>query len=57
MEATMSDFFPGFEQRQIETSGSTINLVTGGSGPPLLHPRWEPDARMPHVRFCAGGAQ
>ena len=32
----MSDFFPGFEQRQIETSGATINLVTGGSGPPLL---------------------
>ena len=29
-------FFPGFEQRQIETSGATINLVTGGSGPPLL---------------------
>ena len=28
--------FEGFEQRQIETSGATINLVTGGSGPPLL---------------------
>ena len=36
MEATMSDFFPGFEQRHIETSGATINLMTGGSGPPLL---------------------
>jgi len=36
MEATVPDFFPGFEQRQIETSGATINLVTGGSGPPLL---------------------
>ena len=32
----MSDFFPGFEQRQIDTSSATINLVTGGSGPPLL---------------------
>ena len=32
----MSDLFPGFEQRQIETSGATINLVTSGSGPPLL---------------------
>ena len=21
------------------------------------HLRWEPDAGMPHVRFCAGGAQ
>ncbi len=32
----MPDFFPGFEQRRVETSGATINLVTGGSGPPLL---------------------
>ena len=32
----MSDFFPGFEQRHIETSGAKINLVTGGSAPPLL---------------------
>jgi haloacetate dehalogenase len=32
----MTDFFPGFERRRIETSGSAINLVTGGSGPPLL---------------------
>ena len=28
--------FEGFEQRQIETSGATINLMTGGDGPPLL---------------------
>src|ERR1051325_5493910 len=35
----MADFFPGFEQRRIATSGAEINLVTGGSGPPplLLH--------------------
>ena len=32
----MHDFFPGFAERRIETSGATINLVTGGSGPPLL---------------------
>ena len=32
----MTDFFPGFTQRTVETSGATINLVTGGSGPPLL---------------------
>ena len=32
----MPDFFPGFEQRQIETTGATINLVTGGGGPALL---------------------
>jgi RNA-directed DNA polymerase len=23
----------------------------------VKHPRWEPDAGMPHVRICAGGAQ
>ena len=28
--------FPGFEQKQIATSGTTINLRQGGSGPPLL---------------------
>jgi haloacetate dehalogenase len=32
----MTDFFPGFERRRIATSGAEINLVTGGSGPPLL---------------------
>ena len=32
----MADFFPGFEQRRIATSGAEINLVTGGKGPPLL---------------------
>ena len=28
--------FEGFEQRKIETGGAAINLVVGGSGPPLL---------------------
>jgi haloacetate dehalogenase len=32
----MTDFFPGFALRRIKTSGAEINLVTGGSGPPLL---------------------
>ena len=32
----MPDFFPGFERRRIETTGATINLVTGGGGPALL---------------------
>ena len=32
----MADFFPGFRQQRIETSGATIDLVIGGSGPPLL---------------------
>jgi haloacetate dehalogenase len=32
----MADFYPGFERRRVATSGADINLVTGGSGPPLL---------------------
>ena len=32
----MPEFFPGFTRRTVETSGATINLATGGSGPPLL---------------------
>ena len=32
----MTEFFPDFVQRRIATSGAEINLVTGGSGPPLL---------------------
>ena len=34
--AAMADWFPGFEQRRIATSGAEINCVIGGSGPPLL---------------------
>lgn len=33
---TTTDFFPGFKQFSIKTSGATINGVMGGSGPPLL---------------------
>jgi len=32
----MPDFFHGFRQQRVETSGATINLEVGGSGPPLL---------------------
>src|SRR5687767_15648878 len=28
--------FPGFRSKKVRTSGATINLVIGGSGPPLL---------------------
>jgi haloacetate dehalogenase len=28
--------FPGFIRKRVRTSGATINLVTGGEGPPLL---------------------
>jgi haloacetate dehalogenase len=55
----MVDFFPGFERRRIATSGAEINLVTGGSGPPLLllhgypqtHVMWRHLARPYFVRL------
>ncbi len=28
--------FPGFKKKRVRTSGATINLVTGGEGPPVL---------------------
>ena len=31
-----TDWFPGFRRMKIETSGTFINLVVGGSGPPVL---------------------
>lgn len=30
------DVFPGFQRKRIEAGGTTINLVVGGSGPPVL---------------------
>ena len=30
------NLFPGFKRRRIRASGATINLVTGGKGPPVL---------------------
>src|SRR5215467_7307077 len=34
--AQPAPLFPGFESRKIQTSGATINVRRGGSGPPLL---------------------
>ena len=31
-----AEFFPGFKRLTKQTSGATINFVTGGSGPPVL---------------------
>jgi len=35
-QAMAANLFPGFESRHIQTSGATIHVVRGGSGPPLL---------------------
>ena len=34
--AALNDLFPGFRRETIQTSGTTINLVVGGNGPPVL---------------------
>lgn len=31
-----ADFFPGFRRQTVQTNGTAINLVIGGSGPPVL---------------------
>jgi haloacetate dehalogenase len=31
-----SNFFPGFRRHTIQTSGTTINVLVGGNGPPIL---------------------
>src|SRR5262249_51746460 len=31
-----ANFFPEFRRQTIQTSGTTINIVTGGHGPPVL---------------------
>ncbi len=36
MPVTGTTLFPGFSRQQVQTSGATINLVRGGSGPPVL---------------------
>jgi haloacetate dehalogenase len=51
--------FPGFREMKIATSGAVINVVTGGSGPPLLvmhgypqtHVEWHRMARDLAQRF------
>ena len=35
-EDTTSRFFPGFVRSTVQTSGTAINVVKGGDGPPLL---------------------
>ena len=60
----MTTLFPGFERRRIRTSGATINLVSGGDGPPVLmlhgypetHAMWHkvaPDLARDYTVVCA----
>jgi len=34
--AVPTNFFPGFQRQTIQTSGTTINVLVGGNGPPVL---------------------
>jgi len=36
LAAAAANFFPGFRRQTIQTSGTPINVVIGGNGPPLL---------------------
>jgi hypothetical protein len=31
-----ANFYPGFRRQTVQTSGTTINVVVGGNGPPVL---------------------
>jgi len=53
----MADFFPGFEERRVATSGAAINLVTGGSGPPLLLLHGYPQTHVLWRKLASGLAQ
>lgn len=54
-----ANLFPGFERRAIQTSGASINVLRGGSGPPLLlihgypqtHAEWHKIAARLAQRF------
>jgi len=35
-QSAVHELFQGFERRRIETKGATINVLLGGSGPPVL---------------------
>ena len=57
------DMFEGFGNDRIETSGTTINLVRGGAGPPGLvkascytsgHPRWSPPSDTGRLSISRG---
>src|ERR1700741_1734942 len=45
-------------QRRESVSQALERIRKGASAAfAVIHPRWEPDAGKPHVRFCAGGAR
>src|SRR5258708_2874272 len=57
--ASPVNFFPGFRRQTVETSGTTINVLVGGDGPPVLllhgypqtHVEWRKVAPQPAKNY------
>jgi haloacetate dehalogenase len=50
-------FFPGFRRRRIAANGTSINLVVGGSGPPVLLLHGYPTTHLMWQKVALGLAQ
>ena len=55
--SAQAPFFSGFQARKIQTSGATINVLTGGSGPPLLLIHGYPQTHVEWHTLAPGFAQ
>jgi haloacetate dehalogenase len=44
--ASSTDMFKGFKSQKIQTTGATINVVSGGQGPPLLLLHGNPETHV-----------
>lgn len=55
--AEIAAFFPGFKHLDIQTSGATIRLRHGGSGPPLLMMHGHPVTHVSWYKIAAKLAQ
>jgi len=54
---TTDPFFPGFQRKRIEASGTSINLVVGGSGPPVLLLHGYPTTHLMWQKVAVGLAK
>ena len=51
------NFFPGFRRESIQTSGATINVLVGGSGPPVLLLHGYPQTHVEWRKIAPGLAK
>jgi haloacetate dehalogenase len=57
MADNSTDFLPGFERKSIQTSGTTINVRIGGSGPPLVLQHGYPQTHIEWRKIAPALAQ